>query len=203
LTIGFSFDRQRTFAPNIDTASEWARAEINNAYNKGFVPKAIQEDYTRIITRHEFCQMAVMFIEFVYEQSISNILSERGQSCNPNAFSDTTDPYILAAYTLGITNGIKAPTNTEPGIFMPDGQFSRQEAATMIMKICNILRTNTVSPPVSDFVDLSTADDWAREGINYVRAHRIMNGTNPSIPTFNPNGTFTCQESILAFDRMW
>ena len=43
-----------TTAPNLNTASEWARSEITSAVNKGFVPVDIQNNYTNVITRQEY-----------------------------------------------------------------------------------------------------------------------------------------------------
>jgi len=202
LTVGFNFDPQGTPAPNLETASKWARIEIDSAFNRGFVPDYIQGNYTRVITRQEFCCMAVMFIEFALEKDIDTILSEQDRTCDSNAFLDTSNPYILAAFVLGITNGTRAPTETQPGIFTPDGQFSRQEAATMLMRVCGVIGMKTNSPPISDFVDMNDAASWAHEGINFVYAKGIMNGTSATTPTFNPKGTFTRQESIVTLNRM-
>jgi hypothetical protein len=89
----------------IDTASSWARESITTALSKGFIPAEIQNNYTNVITRAEFCRMAIKWVEYATGKSIDTILTERGLSRNPNAFTDTSDPYILAAYALGITIG--------------------------------------------------------------------------------------------------
>jgi hypothetical protein len=179
----------------LDTASGWARDGIASALAKGFVPADIQNNYTNVITRQEFCRMAISWVEYVLGKDIDTILSERGLSRN-NPFSDTNDPYIIAAFALGITNGTSATT------FTPDGQFSREQAATMIMNTCRAIGANVSNPPTSDFVDLDIAAPWARDGINFVRANGIMGGTSTTTPTFSPRGTFTRQESIVTFDRI-
>jgi transglutaminase-like putative cysteine protease len=84
-------------APNIATAAEWARENINNAVAKGFVPADIQDKYTNTITRQEFCRMAVKFVEYKTGKTIDAILKEKGLTVNRKWFSDTTDPAILAA----------------------------------------------------------------------------------------------------------
>ena len=201
----FQFIPQKTpgqSAPKLNTASQWAWDEIVSAVSKGFVPVDIQDRYTDVITREEFCRMAVAFVEYALENDIDEILTGLGLSRDPAAFSDTEDPYILAAFALGITNGTKAPAENEPGVFTPDGRFSRQEAATMLMRVCGVLGVDTDSPPPSDFIDLASADDWAVDGINFVRAHGIMNGKTTITPKFDPKGTYTRQESILTFDRI-
>ena len=186
----------------LDTASEWAKTGITEAIAKGFVPYEIQNLYTNVITRQEFCRLSVRFTEYALDKDIDDILAERGLSRKLNAFEDTTDPYILAAFALGITKGTKAPTNTTPGLFTPNGSFTRQEAATMLMRVCGVIGADTSNPPASDFQDINEADNWAHDGINYVRANGIMDGTSTTTPTFNPKGTYTRQESIVTLYRI-
>jgi len=206
----------------VDTASDWAKAEILSTIAKGFVPDEVQGNFTSIITRAEFCQIAVSFTEYALGQNIDTILSDRGLTRNPNAFTDTTDPCILAALALGITNGTKTPTSTTPGLFTPNGQFSRQEAATMLMRVCGVIGIDTDNPtaselmrvygvlsidtdipPASDFTDINEADAWARDAINFVRAKGIMGGTSTTAQVFSPKDAFTRQESIVTFNRIW
>ena len=187
----------------IDTASGWAKSDIVKAIAKGFVPEDLQDYYTSVITRQEFCRLAVRFVEYVLGKEIGEILSEKGLSMNPNTFTDTIDQYILAAYALDIVNGTQEPTNEAPGQFTPYGQLSRQEAATMIYRVCRVIGIGTNDPTtVSNFVDMDSADSWAHDGINFVSANGIMNGTSATIPTFSPRGIFTRQESIVTFVRI-
>jgi hypothetical protein len=78
--------------------------------------------------------MAVKWVEYALGKPIVEIVTERGYPERMgHTFSDTTDASLMAAYRLGITSGSVAPTVSSPGQFNPTGQFSRQEAATMIM----------------------------------------------------------------------
>jgi len=190
--------------PNpIDTAAEWARALILSAILKGFVPEDLQDNYSDVITREEFCRMAVNWIEYALGKSIDAVLADNGVSRNPNAFSDTTNPDILAAFALRILSGVVAPTETAPGRFNPNGDFTRQEAAVMITNTCRAIGVDVDNPPTSDFADLNTADVWARSGINFARAKGIMSGVTSTPPLlFEPHTTFTRQESILLFNNI-
>ena len=201
-SISVQFYPQIKNASEIETANEWAREEVSLSVDKGFVPDDIRNNFAKVITRQEFCRMAVMLVEYALENDIDSILIEQGLSRNNNAFEDTDDPYILAAFALGITNGTKAPTEESPGVFTPDGQFSRQEAATMLMRVCAAIGREIGTPPASDFVDIGSAAEWALEGINYVYARGIMRGTSETAPTFNPKGTYTRQESIVTLNRI-
>jgi hypothetical protein len=181
-------------APNLNTASTWARGGITSAVNKGFVPAEIQGNYTNIITRAEFCRMAVRWVEYATSKNIDTILSERGLSRNPNPFTDTSDLSILAAYALGITSGTSATT------FTPNGQFTRQQAATMLMNTARAIGANITNPPASGFADMSQAATWAHPGINFVRANGIMSGTGGN--NFSPLTNFTREQSIITFDNI-
>ena len=192
-----------TSAPNLNTASAWAQEEIQEAYNKGFIPIDLQDNYTSVITREEFCRLAINWMECEMVKSIDEIVNERGITDRMgHTFSDTTDPIILAAYRLGVTNGTRTPTATTPGVFNPSGLFDRQQAATMLMNVCRALGANVDNPPLSDYADMNDAAIWALDGINFVRANGIMTGTRSEPPTFTPLSNFTRQESIITFGRI-
>jgi len=187
-------------AAPVDTADGWARDRITAAIEEGFVPEDIQDNYKNVITREEFCRMAVKWIEYIIEKSIGEILTEEGLTINQNAFYDTTNQDILAAFTLGIITGEIAPSGETPGVFNPGGNFTRQQAAVMVMNTCKAIGADVSSPPTADFADLNLAAAWARHGINYARANGIMAGITTSPPyIFSPNGTFTRQDSIVLF----
>lgn len=200
--LSFSLVPVAIAAP-IDTADDWARERIIEAIAKGFVPAEIQGDYGDVITRLEFCSLAVKWMEYALNRSIEELLEENGVSRNIAAFSDTSDPDILAAYSLGIINGEVAPTTTTSGIFNPDGSFTRQQAAVMATHICSAIGANVLNPQAADFEDMELAASWAISGINFVRANGIMTGITSEPPYFfNPNGTFTRQQSILLFHNI-
>ena len=180
----------------IETAAIWARDGINSAVAKGFVPTDLQDNYANVITRQEFCRLAVKFVEYGTGKSIDTVLAERGVARTPDAFSDTADPDILAAFALGITNG------TGDGKFTPNGMFSREQAATMLMNACKVMGMSTQGVPAAGFGDMGSAASWATEGINFCYANGIMGGTSTTTLTFSPKGTYTRQESIITFNRI-
>jgi len=194
LVIAISPMIAATSAPNLDSASIWARDGITDAVAKGYVPEDIQGGYTDVITRREFCRMAVMWVEYATGKSIDAVLAEQGKSIDPYSFTDTNDPYILAAFALGITSG------TGGGQFTPNGQFSREQAATMIMNTCRVIGANVGDSPDSGFADMGSASSWAVDGINYVRANGIMQGTGND--SFSPKFIYTREQSIITFNNI-
>jgi hypothetical protein len=183
-----------TVAPGLSTASDWARGHIQAAFDKGFIPSDIQGRYTSTITRGEFCRMAVKWAEYATGKSIDTILTEQGLSRSPNPFTDTNDPAILAAFALGITAG------TGPATFNPNGQFTREQAATMIMNTCRAVGANVNNPPAFGFADIGRASSWAVNGINFAGTNGIMSGTGEG--NFSPARSYTRQESIIAFNNI-
>ena len=183
-------------APNLDTADKWAREGITSAVEKGFVPEDLQNNYKNIITRQEFCRMAVKFVEYKTGKTIDDVLKGKGLSKNPNAFSDTKDPDILAAYALGITSG------TAPGIFSPNGQFSREQAATMVRNTVKAYGANVSNCPNAGFTDIGKASSWAVDSINFCYANGIMSGTSTTTLTFSPQAAYTREQSIITFNNI-
>jgi len=178
----------------IDAASSWARSGILSAINKGFVPADLQDKYTDVITRQEFCRMAVKWVEYVFDMNIDAILEKQDLQRNPNAFTDTNDSYILAAFALGVTAGMGN------GLFVPNGQFSREQAATMIMNTCKAIGAAAGGSPNAGFADMSIAANWAHPGINFVRDNSIMAGTGNN--NFDPKATYTREQSIVTFNNI-
>jgi hypothetical protein len=184
----------------LDSASSWAKAGITAALAKGFVPIDIQSSYTSVINRAEFCRMAVKWLEVSLGKDINAIIAEKGIAARAShTFSDTTDPAILAAYRLGVTAGSVAPTATSPGQFNPTGQFTRLEAAMMIMNACGVAGMDVANAPTASFADMNQTASWAHPGINFVHANGIMSGDGTN---FLPAQTYSREQSILTFNNV-
>jgi len=184
---------------NIDSASAWARDGIAGAIAGGYVPSDIQSNYTKVITRSEFCRMAVMWVENVTGKNIDEVLAEKGLTRDYNAFSDTKDPNILAAYALKITNGKVVPTSKTPGKFAPNDSFDREQAATVIRNTCRAIGVKVTGTKDQGFKDINKASSFAVDGINFCYANGIMDATSKNPLTFSPKAKFTREEGIATF----
>jgi hypothetical protein len=179
---------------SLSTASSWAVEHITSAIGKGFVPADIQGNYKNIITRQEFCRMAVKWLEYATSKNIDIILTERGLSRNTNAFADTSSPDILAAFALGITSG------TAPGIFNPGGQITREQAATMVRNTVSAAGMDASDTSAAGFADIDKASSWAVDAVNFVRNAEIMFGTVGG--NFDPKARYTREQSIVTFNNI-
>ena len=72
----------------------WAQAEVQQAISNGLVPLDLQGDYDQPITRQEFCRLAVALVEVTREQTIAQVLSDKGVSTADQSFTDTSDLYV-------------------------------------------------------------------------------------------------------------
>ncbi|MCL2157929.1 MAG: S-layer homology domain-containing protein, partial [Oscillospiraceae bacterium] len=173
-----------------------------SALKKGFVPSDIRGDFKAVITRAQFCRMAVMWLEYATDKKIETLLAQKSLKINPSAFSDTQDSYILAAYALGITSGTRAPGTSSPGLFTPNGNFTREQAATMVLNTVRAYGANTTGFPEAKYADIDKASNWAIEGINFCYAKKIMVGTSENPPMFSPQQTYTREQAIITFDNI-
>ena len=195
------YDKQVS-APNLDTADTWAQSEITSAVRKGFVPTDLQNNYKSTITREQFCRMAVMYLEYATGKDIDTILSEKDLTIDEDAFEDTDNKYILAAYVLEITKGTRAPSEGKPGVFDPNGSFNREMAATMLARVSKVLGEDTENAADAGYTDISSASNWAVNSINFCYASGVMKGTSTTPLKFSPKEAYTIQQSIATFDRM-
>jgi len=184
------------------TASEWAPDLLKKAFAKNYIPVEIRGNYSYIITRAEFCRMAIRWLEVKTGKYIDAILTERGLVINYDAFQDTSDPDVLAAYALGLISGTVAPDGSTPGTFSPGGIISREQAAALIRNICRVAGMDVSNVAPVGYEDIDTASDWAVDGIHFCYAQGIMTGTNTDPLLFSPTAMYTREEGIIAFDRI-
>ncbi len=180
---------------SINTASNWAQESIVNAIYAQLVPSDLQRSYGVNITRAEFCHMAVTYIEAQTGMDIDIYLQQMGLTINRDSFSDTEDGDILAANTLGIVNGIGNR------LFNPDGDITRQEAATMLMRLQRVLGHTVTETETPNFIDASSISLWAVEGITYCYDNDVMTGVGGN--RFDPHGTYTREQAITTMYRLF
>lgn len=187
-------------AASAATASDWAREEVESAIRSGLVPPALQSGYQNKITRAEFAHLAVVLVEQVTGSSADRLLESLGREMD-SPFQDTGDPYVLAAYALGIVNGRTRTT------FDPDGSITRQEAAAMLARAAEMLGA-PVSGDAKDFRDSGQFAAWAAEPIAYVSSVRAPDTNKPVMggvggKRFDPFGTYTREQACITAYRLF
>jgi len=183
-----------------DEPSSWAKPEIELAYGYNLIPQNYMKDFTSPIKREDFCMLIIKYLEVCANKPIAEILSEKNKIINPTIFSDTSDLYILSANALGIVNG------RGDGIFDPQGDITREEAATMLMRLGVLENININVMPLA-FNDAAEFSSWSTDAISYVsgcmdsRGNRVMNGYTDG--SFHHKDTYSREQAYMTIFRIY
>lgn len=201
-----------------DHVSPWARSEVAAAYETGLYSGSMrtnfQEQYTRPITRAEFCALVVDLVELaeggdftngIEGISIGDYLASKGLTYIK--FKSQAFPFKdIKSYTLGSTSSIPQAYSmgiiygTSETTFSPNDYLTREQAATMLMRAGRLLGLTTGSDPIR-FRDNDQIGDWAKEGVDFVTSHGIMSGVGDN--TFDPQGRYTREQALVTIVRMY
>ena len=171
-------------APNLDSASSWARDEISQAVVYGLVPASLQSNYTAPATRAEFAALAVYLYEIVTGAEIEGRVT----------FADTNNVNVEKAAYLGIVQGVGN------NMFSPNNPITREQAAVLSSRVAAVLDL----APAEDsptFADNNLIAPWALEGVGHMQALGIMGGVGNN--NFSPQGSYTREQSIITMLRLY
>ena len=159
-------------------ASNWALPYVEQADALGLIPDCLAgQDLSRQITRQEFAAVAVK----IYE----SLTGGPAAPASSNPFTDCSDPEVLKAVEIGITNG------TAPDKFSPDTVLNREQLATMLTRIYKKVALDgwtlaTDSNYTAEFKSMFTqpalfADDanisaFAKDSVYFMKAQGIIDG---------------------------
>lgn len=165
-------------------ASGWAIPELEIANQRELIPEILdRRNYTEAITREEFASAMVKLYESLNGLKV-------GEYAN-NPFVDTDNEDIIKAYNLGITNG------TSENTFSPNAKITRQEIATMMMRLVEasgVYLGNTQVLVYDTFNDDMQIADWARESVYYMNNKGIIKGKGNAM--FAPLDNTSIEEAI-------
>ena len=100
------------------SASDWSVGELSKADEYDLLTEKVQGNFKRKITREEFSELALKLYEA--------LAGKKTGAANTKPFTDTQNPDIASACSLGIVNGVGN------GRFAPDNTATRQEVSTML-----------------------------------------------------------------------
>lgn len=170
--------------PAGDQPSSWAAPQVNEAIAAGIVPDAFQSGYTRPATRAEFCALAVE----LYEAVTGTEITQRA------TFTDTDDLNVQKMAGLGVVLGVG------DGTFNPDGTLTREQAATMLVRLAEAMG-HPLPEGTATFTDNASIASWAVDAVGRVQAAGLMGGVGDN--TFSPQGSYTVEQSILTALRLY
>ncbi len=189
-----------------ETASPWAREEIKRTVDMGFVPESLQQDYQQNITRIEFVEVLLDFLNYTFEDMLYKAYSMSSEKTGLpniyqriNVFSDTDKPRVNLAYGLGIISG------RQDGTFDPDGLITREEAAIMLQntyKVYGDIQTHNDRTNFNDtFIDFELIAPWAVDSVYMMWYYGIMQGVEKD--KFEPLGFYTREQCYTTFLRLY
>jgi len=167
--------------------SEWAEAELEEAYEYNLTYPNVMSNFKTNITREEFSTLAVK----LYES-----LSDNKAKVEIDPFTDINNLEVLKAYNLGIVYG-KSST-----IFAPKDYITRQEISVMIFRalkiaIPDISKIITGDFPFSDTKDIAS---WALNPVKFAYQNNIMKGSDGKILPLNNT---TREQAIVLLKRTY
>lgn len=177
------------------SASPWAQDELKEAVALGLIPERLQgADLREPITRAEFAAVSVKCYEALTETQAEPIAA--------NPFADAADAEVLKAVNIGATNG------TGPTTFSPELPLSREQAATMLTRLCKkialegwTLETDEeygeefrkLYDPPEAFADDKDISDWAKDSVYFMKAKGIIDGVGGN--RFAPRAVTDAEEA--------
>ena len=164
--------------------SNWAAEDIAYAISIGLTPKQLQTNYTKDITRAEFCSLIVA----LYEKVTGTTITDRVQ------FDDTNDLNVTKAAA------IKAVSGVGNNLFWPDNSLTREQAAVMLSRLAEVVGQPLPTEHVA-FADRHSISSWALEGVGQVQRAGIMGGIGKNL--FAPQENYTVEQGIVTILRLY
>lgn len=199
--------------------SPWAKQQVAEAIARRFVPKNIQGNYQKVITRGEFASLltSVVFAWQVNERNGVDYPDIEGRSITKEMylsnikvidsnFKEADSPDLELAYLLGFIN------ENSSSAFMPDKPITRQEAAVMLVNYFHSTLYFDKGYSLNNIMDLDKAAPWARDALILSYEKGLMNGTSnnrkagtdmPGKGTVDPLGSFTREQAIVTVNRIY
>ena len=153
--------------PNLDSADEWAYAEITAAVEAGLISVSIlNDDWKTPTSRLVAAEMLVQTIETALSKTMTQLASERGWDLTTGGFVDTDDQAVTFLRHAGVTNGVG------DNRYDPDGEYNRAQIVTMIGRSAEVFFGVTAQGdnPFSD------VPDWAAPFVAYAADSAITQG---------------------------
>ncbi len=166
--------------------SEWAAKDIDYALAVGITENGKDYLYKENITREEFCELIYNLIVLTSDEITTPIT---------DSFTDTKNDKILMLNGLGIINGKSA---TE---FAPNDYLTREEAATIIIRMVNKVFPMEATEMWFEYDDISEISKWASDSVQTISNLGFMNGVGNN--RFAPKDTYTTEQAIATLVRVY
>ena len=169
--------------------ADWAKQAITSLADKNIISGYGDGSFrpNSFVTREEFVKMLVL--------ALNISLSSSSESFDDIDSSDWCHPYVCAAISAGIVNGVDA-ANFGKGMVI-----TREEMATMTYRAVNTVGKSLSGADREEFADASSISPWAAEACTAMHKAGIINGVGAN--SFAPKDNVTrAQAAKILYEVM-
>ncbi|URN92541.1 MAG: S-layer homology domain-containing protein [Candidatus Pristimantibacillus lignocellulolyticus] len=173
--------------------SSWAQSSLTDANKYGLLNfNPYYYDLTESVTRELFVSYVVGLLT-----AIDPTIDFTKYYDKASPFTDVYDGNyeIIWAYENNIING------TGNGKFSPYATISREQAASLLMKVYHYLDGNLKRGKAPVFSDDAKISAWARSSVTQAAELSIMGGV--SATKFDPQGKYSHEQTIVTMVRLF
>ncbi|MCD8191428.1 MAG: leucine-rich repeat protein [Oscillospiraceae bacterium] len=178
---GSTSSAEQSSAGSAATVSAWASSDVEKASAMGIIPADLPSDYTKAITRADFCSIATEVYKYVTGSDITASAS----------FTDTNDEAVSKMASIGVVTGYG------DGRFGPDDAITREQAAAILVRLSEYISGEAMEESAAGFTD--SISDWAQSSVNKVYGAGIMSGYSDT--QFGGADSYTIEQSIVTMLR--
>ena len=179
-----------------DGISPWAQKAVLEARESGLIPKEIDNQYLKAITREEYCILALRILHKDLNVEGFSLSSSQGKPFKDIDFS-MFKSQILKAYQLGIVKG------DHKNDFMPKNLISREEICALITNMVRVFEKDLdlTKQKNIDFIDKKSISNWALQPVTYCYTENIMKGID--YLKIDPKGQSTKEQAIVLMSNFY
>lgn len=180
--------------------SEWAVDSITMAHVLGLVDADNTYLYKEPISREHFCELIYnLILTTDYFENWYNEQTNGGtQPIAPFAKKPFDDTKNDAVYTLYNHNIVYGKTADE---FAPNDNLTREEAATIIVRMINIVQPLPATELYYSYDDIEEMSEWSLQSIQEISNLGLMNGVGDN--KFAPIDTYTVEQAVTTVLRVY
>lgn len=180
--------------------SEWAIESVAQGYQVGLLDETTAYSYQTPISREDFCELIYdLVLKTEYFENWYNEQTKDGTQPLPpftkRPFDDTENEAVYILYNHGIVYG-KSETH-----FAPNDELTREEAATIIIRMVNIVNPLMATEMWYEYQDIEEVSDWAIESVQVISNLGFMRGVGDN--RFAPKDTYTTEQAITTVLRVY
>ena len=169
--------------------NDWAVPDVGRAARLGLLTATLGTDYTRDITRLQFSELVVNWVEKATGDTID------GTSVK---FSATTRIAAQKSAVVGIVKGTGDGTS-----FSPNRLITREEVATMLYRAIHYTNPNNNldTASLTTGADNAHVSNWAKDALSSMVGGGIINGTSDN--TLAPKANVSMEQAAILIYRLY